>query len=581
MPDFASLIDIIETRAAERPDATAFLFLSDAGRVEARLTFAELAARAFALAQALVARGAKPGDRAILVFPPGLDFLVGFFGCLAAGVVAVPLAPPRRQAKRDSSVSVVDDCLPRFALTSANFATATREDLLARFADRPLEWLVLDQSAAAGSPLASPPRRPARDDLAFLQYTSGSTSRPKGVMVSHANLLDNLAMIRSALGATEASTIVSWAPLHHDMGLILNVLQAFYVGAACVLMAPVSFLQRPLGWLRAIGDHRAEVAGCPNFGFDLCVARFRPEAMQGVDLSGWRVAFNGAEPVRAETLSRFAATFAPYGFDPKAFYPCYGMAEATLLISGGARGAGAAIVEASRAALQDLRIAPPRDAADSSPLVGCGKALAGERIAIVDPETRQRRVCGEIGEIWVDGGHVARGYWRNEEASAETFGAEIAGEPGVRWLRTGDLGSLDARGELFVTGRIKDLIIVRGVNHYPQDIEYTAQAAHPCLRPGFGAAFAVADARGQERVVLVQEVERTYRRSVDPDDVAADIREAVAEAHELSLYDVALAPPGTIPKTTSGKIQRRLIRQLWLEGRLERLPAPMTSPPQP
>jgi acyl-CoA synthetase (AMP-forming)/AMP-acid ligase II len=455
-------------------------------------------------------------------------------------------------------------------------AATARADLLR---DGALEWVVVDDGAAAG-----PPRRPSGGDLAFLQYTSGSTSRPKGVMVSHANLLDNLEMIRRALGNSQSATTVSWTPLHHDMGLILNVLQACFVGAACVLMAPVSFLQRPLSWLKAIHDCSAEVAGGPNFAFDLCVSRFRPDAMVGVDLSGWRVAFNGAEPVRAETLRRFATTFAPYGFDARAFYPCYGMAEATLLISGGRRGAGAAIAEASRAAMQSLHIAAPRDQDDAAALVGCGTALEGERIAIVDPETRRRCAPGRIGEIWVAGANVARGYWRSEAASAEAFGGAIADEPGARWLRTGDLGALDARGELFVTGRIKDLIIVRGVNHYPQDIEFTAQKANACLRPGFGAAFAVLDPQGLERVVIVQEVERTYRNSIDPGAVAADIREAVAEQHELALHDVVLAAPGTVPKTTSGKIQRRLIRQLWQEGRIERLPAPPRSAaaaPQP
>jgi acyl-CoA synthetase (AMP-forming)/AMP-acid ligase II len=358
------------------------------------------------------------------------------------------------------------------------------------------------------------------------------------------------------------------------MGLILNALQAFYVGATCVLMAPVSFLQRPLSWLKAISDFHAEVAGGPNFGFDLCASRFRPEAMAGVDLSRWRIAFNGAEPVQAETLQRFAATFSPYGFDSRAFYPCYGMAEATLLISGGRRGGGAAIESVSRTTMQALRVAPPIDAADAVAIVGCGKALTAEKIALVDPDTLRRCAPGQVGEIWVAGANVALGYWRNEQASKETFAAEIRGEPDAVWLRTGDLGSLDPQGELFIIGRLKDLIIVRGVNHYPQDIERTAQWAHVSLRPGFGAAFAITDEQGRERVVIVQEVERTHRHRINLDEVAADIREAVAEEHDLSIHEVALVMPGVIPKTTSGKIQRRLTRQLWQEGRLERAVQP-------
>ncbi len=562
MPNLATILDVLEARAARQPESMALAYLSDSGRVEARLSYGGLAARAFALAGTLAERGARPGDRAILVFPPGLDFLVGFFGCLAAGVIAVPLAPPRRQAPRDASAGIVADCEPRFALTT--FAPAL-DDRLARFAGRSLDWIHVSSDSRAEASRTRSPRRAERADLAFLQYTSGSTSRPKGVKVSHANLFDNLEMIRVALGTAERSTCVTWAPLYHDMGLILNVLAALHAGAACVLMAPVSFLQRPLSWLRAIHDHGADVAGCPNFGFELCASRFRPEAMEGIDLSRWRVAFNGAEPVRADTLRKFAARFAPYGFDPKAFYPCYGMAEATLLISGGRPGAGAAVASAGPA------------------IVGCGQALNGESIAIVDPDTRMRLAPGQIGEIWVAGPNVAGGYWRNEAATAETFGAQIAGESGAAWLRTGDLGFVDAGGELFVTGRLKDLIIVRGVNHYPQDIEHTAQAAHPGLRAGFGAAFAVLDAAGGERVVLVQEIERSFRHNLDAAEAVADVREAVAETHELALHDVALVAPGTIPKTTSGKIQRRLIRQFWEEGRLERMDALAKTalPPHP
>jgi acyl-CoA synthetase (AMP-forming)/AMP-acid ligase II len=388
-------------------------------------------------------------------------------------------------------------------------------------------------------------------------------------MVSQANLLENLKMIREALGNTRSSTYVSWAPLHHDMGLIMNVLQSFYLGATCVLMAPVSFMQRPLTWLKAIHDYKAQVAGCPNFGFDLCVSRFRAEAMIGIDLSGWRVAFIGAEPIRAETLHKFATTFAPYGFEPAAFYPGYGMAEATLLISGGRRGGGAKIERVSRAGMQEGRVTKPIEPADAGMIVGCGTALSGEKLEIVDPDTAQRCCSGSVGEIWVQGPHVARGYWRNKDATKETFGAEIAGEAGGYWLRTGDLGYLDQSGELFVTGRIKDLIIVRGANYYPQDIEMSVQRAHPSLRPGFGAVFAIVDQDGDERIVVVQEIERTFRNKIDLNEVIALIREAVSEQHQLSVFDVALVTPGGIPKTTSGKIQRRLIRRLWMEKQLE------------
>jgi acyl-CoA synthetase (AMP-forming)/AMP-acid ligase II len=581
---YASLIDLLDSHAADQPIATAFAFLSDGGHADAKVTFAGLRTHALAIANEFAARGARPGDRAVLIFPPGLDFITAFFGCLAAGVIAVPLSPPRRVTGRDAVANILKDCTPRFALTTSAYAADLSKGGPASLGVPNLEWLHVGDDETAAAEEDRGPRRPLPNDLAFLQYTSGSTSAPKGVMVSHANLLENLEMIRRAMGHSRASTHVCWMPLHHDMGLILNVLEAFYVGATCALMAPVSFLQRPLTWLRAIHEFGAEAAGGPNFGFDLCVARFRPEAMAGVDLSGWRVAFNGAEPVRAQTLQQFTKTFAPYGFHPSAFYPCYGMAEATLLISGGPRGAASRVRRVDRTAMNAGRIETPGDDADVFAIVGCGGALAGEAIAIVDPETRTRLSWDRVGEIWVRGGNVADGYWGNEEASRATFAAQIEGEPDADWLRTGDVGFIDAAGELFVTGRIKDVIIVRGANHYPQDIEHTAQATAACLRAGFGAAFSVLDPGGQERLVIVQEVERSHRNKLDVEEIAAGIREAVAEEHGLSVSDVVLVGPGSIPKTTSGKIQRRLTRTLWRNGDLAPLTAAMRWPaasPQP
>ena len=565
---YASLRDVLDKNAVEHGVDAAFTFLSEDGQPDQSLTFAELSTRASEVASALIDRGGRPGDRAILLFPPGLDFVIGFLGCVVAGVIAVPMLPPRRINNRDSSHNILTDCKPRFALT--NRALEARGQIKDHFVAGSLQWLVVDDSV--GLDRSIPPEfRPGQQDLALLQYTSGSTSSPKGVMVSHANLLSNLAMIRTALSNTRQSTYVTWMPLHHDMGLIYNILQAFYLGASCILMAPVSFIQRPLKWLAAISKYKAEVAGGPNFGFDLCVSRFRPEAMAEIDLSGWRVALNGAEPVRAETLNRFSQTFSPYGFRPSSFYPCYGMAEATLLISGGRRGQGAVVRDVSKSAMQELKIESPRGPEDSVATVACGKALEGEEIAIVDPQSRTRCSSDLVGEIWVRGPHVAMGYWLNEAATQDTFQAGIVGEPNQKWLRTGDLGYLDASGELFITGRIKDLIIVRGANFYPQDIEFTVQTADARLRAGFCAVFTHLDKNGQERVIVAQEIERSHRRSVDSAGVAELIREAVAEEHQLSVSEVILVAPGGIPKTTSGKIQRQLTKHLWLNGQLERI----------
>jgi acyl-CoA synthetase (AMP-forming)/AMP-acid ligase II len=510
----------------------------------------------------------QPGDRALLVFPPGLEFIIAFFGCQIARVIAVPMMVPRRQSARDSSAAIVANCDPAVALTSP--AMAGRDDLRARFRNDRLEWFVVDLTPA--EPGAPDLPAPDAGDIAFLQYTSGSTSDPKGVAVSHANLLANLEMIRLSLGNTRQSTYVNWVPLYHDMGLILNTLQTLYLGASCVLMAPNAFMQRPLNWLRAIHHYRAEVACGPNFGFDLCVSRYRAEQMENIDLSCWKVALNGAEPVQAETIARFCDTFAGHGFDPGAMFPAYGMAEATLLITGGRRGAGCVTRTVSRSGLQAHAVRAPAEPADTQTVVGCGRALAGERTAIVDPDSGERLASDQVGEIWVNGPNIARSYWRNEEATRSGLHAAIAGaDEDARWLRTGDLGFLDSGGELFITGRIKDLIIIRGNNHYPQDIEATVQALHPALRQNGGAAFSVPDDHEEETLVSVQEIERTERNRIDPAEIADLIREGVADQHELFARHIVLIRPGTLPKTTSGKIQRGLTRKLWLEGGLDTL----------
>ncbi len=542
MPSPATLAELIALRAERQGDDPAFRFFDGRGELTAELTYGALWRKAAGVAEVLRER-AKPGERALLVYPPGLDFLAGFLGCALARVVPAPLALPRRLAGRDSSAAILADCRPALALT-----VAERLDLAEKLPlGDPAGWIATDrvpEREDSGDP-------PAPDELALLQYTSGSTSAPKGVMVSHANLIANLGMIAQALGNDARSSYASWTPLFHDMGLILNALQALYVGAPCHLMAPSQFVQRPLNWLKLISRYRIDVAGCPNFGYDLCVDRLRPEAMEGLDLSSWRVAFNGAEPVRRETLERFAAAFAPYGFRREAFYPCYGMAEATLLLSGPRPGEPLAV----RAA-----------AGDSTSFVACGRALAGESLAIVDPEAFQRRPAGFVGEIWAQGPHVARGYWGKPEATAATFEARIAGEEGA-WLRTGDLGFLDEEGRLYPVGRIKDLIIIRGANHHPQDIERTVEECHPALSRHNGAAFAV-DSEEGERLVIVQEVERAGRGALDLEEVENAIREAVTEAHEVAPHRVVLLRPGALPKTTSGKIQRSLARRLFLEDRL-------------
>jgi amino acid adenylation domain-containing protein len=538
----ATLPGLLRHRASERPQRDAFIFLADGEDEGDRLTWAGLDERARAIALAL-RTSLAPGDRALLLYPPGLDFIAAFFGCLAAGVVAVPAYPPRpNDHARTRLRAIARDAEPRAALTtSAILAGIEASPALPELAA--LRWIATEELGRAGADLPEPDA----ESVAFLQYTSGSTAVPKGVMVTHANLLHNERMIGEAFAQDEDSVVVGWLPLYHDMGLIGNVLQPLHSGGRCVLMAPVAFLQRPLRWLAAISHYRATTSGGPNFAYDLCVRRISPEDREGLDLSSWRVAFNGAEPVRVETLERFATAFAPCGFRPEAFYPCYGLAEATLFVSGGA---------ADRA---------PRTAEiEERQRVSCGHAWGEQRIAIVDPETGVELAAGRTGEIWIAGPSVARGYWLNPEGTQRDFRARLADTGEGLFLRTGDLGAVRG-GELYVTGRIKDLVILRGRNHYPQDLELTAERSDPDLRPGGGAAFSV-ETGSEERLVVIQEVERRRREGFE--ELAVAIRRAIAEEHEVQAHEVVLVRAGTVPKTSSGKVQRRLCRELYLAGEL-------------
>ncbi|WP_431873301.1 AMP-binding protein [Amycolatopsis sacchari] len=550
---------LLRTRAQERPRHVGYTFLADGESQELDLTYGQADARARAVAAALRDAGARPGDRALLLLPPGLDYLTAFFGCLYAGVVAVPLYPPD-PFQLDRSLpridAVVADCAPVAALTIAPLL-GFLDELTSR-APRlgALRWLAVDEAPGADEG----PVTADGESLAMLQYTSGSTSAPKGVQVSHANLLHNSARIQELFRTTPGSRGVSWLPPYHDMGLIGGLLQPLYAGASTVLMSPLHFLENPVRWLRAISRYRVGITGGPNFAYDLCARKADPAEITTWDLSCWEVAFNGAEPIRPGTLRRFAEVFAPAGFRAEAFLRCYGLAEATLIVSG-AGGVfdrpAATTVRVDRAGLTHGEATEPGDVE----LTSCGRSLPDQRIAVVDPATETECPPGHVGEIWVSGPSVARGYWRRPEATGRTFHARL-GE--VEFLRTGDLGFV-RDGELVVTGRLKDLIVVRGRNHYPQDLEFTAERAEPALRPGCSAAFAAG-----ERVVLVHEL-RKQAGEADPAAVAARIRQAVAAEHGIQAHTVVLLRSGGMPKTSSGKVQRSLCRTLFLAGELPEL----------
>ena len=576
----ATLVELLRYHAHERPDQPAYNFLQGE-HDEQSWTYAQLDTQARTIAAWLQAHNAA-GERAVLLYPPGLDYIAAFFGCLYAGTIAVPAYPPH-STKLDRTagrrlLTIIDDAQPRFVLTLSSISPIADQVSEQSSLDATVHWCATDQLDQA---LASQWQAPAIDGetLAFLQYTSGSTAIPKGVMVSHGNLLHNERMVREAFAHDEQTIFVGWLPLYHDMGLIGNVLQPLYLGRPCVLMSPLAFLQRPLRWLQAISRFKATTSGAPNFAYDLCVRKITPEQRATLDLSSWRLAFNGAEPIRAATLERFTATFAECGFRAETFYPCYGLAEATLFVTGGAQNLVPTVQSFSSSALE-THSAVAIDAADSTArtLVGCGYAWHDQQIQIVEPEQGVAVPPGQIGEIWISGPSVAKGYWGREAETERTFRARLRGAE-QPFLRTGDLGFV-ADGELFVTGRIKDMLIVNGRNYYPQDIELTVERCHAGLRPGGAAAFAV-DVAGSEQLVVVAEVERDFRpdrlATGDPqaepgvargEHLTKTIRKAISDEHELRAYEIVLLTPGSLPKTSSGKVQRHACRAGFLEGTL-------------
>ena len=560
-----NLIDLLRLRVREHSEKTLYTYLKDGESEETRLTYCELERRALAIAAYLQSH-IHPGERVLLLYPPGIDFPTAFFGCLCAGMVAVPTYPPHSNQFLANLVATVSDAGPTVALTLASTLEDYRRQIDQTPALMTLKWIPTDTiSDDLADAWQEPPL--GADSLAVLQYTSGSTASPKGVMVSHGNLLHNSSVIHGIFGNSSRSRGVIWLPPYHDMGLIGGIVQPVYAGAHAILMSPVHFIQKPLRWLMAISRYKATISGGPNFAYDLCVRKITPEQKSGLDLSSWELAFNGAEPVRDETLQRFAAAFESCGFRQKAYLPCYGLAETTLIVSGCNESTGPTVLQVDALALKVGRLALlAEDREHDYKLVGNGGAPQDHEIVIVDPERQTPCKSDEIGEIWVAGPSVAQGYWNRSEDSEETFRARLADTGEGPFLRTGDLGFIHG-GQLFVAGRLKDLIIIRGRNHYPQDIERTVERSHEALRPGCGAAFAI-EVGDEERLVVVQEIERRYIRKLDAEAVIGAIRQSVSREHEIQAYAVVLIKTSSLPKTTSGKVQRHLCREHFIQGSL-------------
>ncbi len=561
-----TLVEILRDRASRQGQDLLYRFLH--GEEQRSLTFEQVDQSARSTAGMLL-RHCSPGDRALLIYPPGLDYIVALFACMYAGVIAVPSYAPRPNRPMTRLESIIANSEPAVVLTTRSLLDSPKSIFRQQdgpLANRPMmstDDLPLDASAE----LALAAIRP--DTPVILQYTSGSTAFPKGVTLTHGNIVHNTAAIQRNFPLDTSSSTVFWLPPYHDMGLIGGILQPLCTGFPVTLMSPVAFLQRPSRWLQAISRFQATCSGGPNFAYDLCVRRISDEEADELDLSSWKVAFNGAEPIRKQTLDDFSQKFERCGFKRSSFHPCYGLAESTLMATGMDRdGTGLQFQTVSRIALEKDDVKPPVAADDESWLVSSGNAAGNQDVRVVDPATAEQLPANRVGEVWISGPNVAAGYWARPKETEETFQARLANGEGP-FLRTGDLGFL-REGQLFITGRIKDLIIIRGQNYYPHDLEFTAQRSHPALQPSSGAAFSV-QREGIEQLILTQEVDARLS-APDRQEVTSRISTSISETHDLRVEEIVLVKPWTIPRTTSGKVQRYLCRAAYLSGTLQTLP---------
>ncbi|MFE9426148.1 fatty acyl-AMP ligase [Kitasatospora sp. NPDC006697] len=577
-PPHPGLAELVRAHAAAAPGRRACVVLDLHGEEDEAVSYGELDRRARSTAAAL-RRVAEPGERALLMCDTGLEFVAGFLGCLYSGVIAVPVPKPDRLSSGPRHwgriAAICRNAAPSVILTSADLvdhAEVAGLGVAQRLAVREV-WS--GQEAGWTDPF-TPTAEPA-----FLQYTSGSTGDPKGAVISHGALAANLWAITEGFelgGLGPELTTVSWLPLYHDMGIV-QLLLALRNGGTSVLMSQMAFLVKPLTWLQAVGRYGAQLCSAPNFAFELCVDRIPVQQRAGLDLSRLRNATCGSEPVRFDTAERFAAAFEPTGFRGEFFKPAYGLAEGTLYVSGEREPGDPRYLDVDIAAITERGVvAPPAGRGPARRMISNGRVARNLRVRIVDPETGLPCPPDRVGEIWIAGPSLASGYWRLPEVSAEKFGARPAGAHGAEgpFLRSGDLGFL-RDGQLYVAGRRDDLVIVDGRNHHPRDVEITLTESHPALAPGQATVFGH-EQDGRLLVVAVAETALGVRvappgaeapaGSTPRTEVERAVRRAVSEEHQLGIATVVLVKPGAIPRTTSGKLQRRASRQLYLDGRL-------------
>ena len=570
MVNKSTIVDVLLYRSVHQPNKTAYTFLADGEHESGSCTYRELDLQARAIAVQLLTK-VKPGDRALLVYPytAGLEFIASFLGCLYAGVIAVTDYPRQQVKSLNQYQDRIVDCQAAIALTTQEFVDQVKDKLKSHpgmaLKLKALPWIATDK---VDLDLAQKWQQPdiTSDTLAYLQYTSGSTGQPKGVMITHGNIIHNSEVTYQAFGHHDRTKILMWLPMFHDMGLIGGVMHPLYTGLPAVFMSPIALAQKPFLWLQAISKYKITTSGGPNFAYDLLCQKITDEQRASLDLSSLEVAFSGAEPVRAETLAKFAELYKPCGFEPKAFYPCYGMAEATLFITGINASEYPTVAYLDPQALTENRVVITANNPNSKAVVSCGHTWLGDEVIIVNPDTKTKCEADRVGEIWTTGKGIGKGYWQREEQTESTFKATLADNPDKTYLRTGDLGFIKD-GELYITGRIKDMMILWGRNHYPQHIEETVESCHPALRPNHGAAFSV-EVGGEEQLVIAHEINRTDLRKLNPEEVIGAIRLTVGEQIMANVFAVALLKTGSIPKTSSGKIQRSACKTMFLDGSL-------------
>ena len=549
--------------ASRTPDKRALIFLGDGRNETDAITYKELQTRALRVADHLT-RAGLANIPVLLLYPPGIEFVVALLGCFYAGAIAVPAPYPSAGRTRSRMEAIAKDARPKAVLSCVAYVEGKKAQIQdAAIAALPL---IASDALAVRSGFDAPAIAP--DSIALVQYSSGSTGSPKGVMITHANLSHNQDMLRRVFGHGPDLIGVSWCPATHDMGLIGGLLHPLYCGASCVVLPSLYVLQRPRLWLEAISRYRATTSMAPVFAYDLCTKRISPAERSQLDLRSWGVAICGAEPVRPRILEDFAAAFGPVGFSPRALSPAYGLAEGTLLVAAHPKSTGPRTRDVDGNGLDRGEIKAP-EGGRSHRFVSCGNTHSGQQLHIVNPETRQIVKPGSVGEIWVRGGSISRGYWNRATETEEVFRAHLADGSDVHYLRTGDLGFM-AGNDLFVTGRLKEMLIVRGVNYYPQDIEQSIQLSAPIFDDGQACAFGV-ESDGQEAVIVIFEPARTRMRTIDPYGAAELAIGALSQSFGLRLHDFVLVRFGTLPRTTSGKLQRRQCRDLYASGNLPAL----------